>query len=53
MDFFEPYAEAAERIARQELDMVTSYGPGDAAAMMVRSILLAVAFSAMRVLAEQ
>ncbi|WP_019872118.1 hypothetical protein [Salinispora oceanensis] len=53
MDFFEPYAEAAERVARQELDMVTSYGPGDGAAMMVRSILLAVAFSAMRVLAEQ
>jgi DNA-binding transcriptional MerR regulator len=53
IDFFEPYAEAAERIAAKELDLVPSYGAGDGAAVMVRSVLLAVAFAAMRVLAEE
>ena len=53
VDYFRPYAEAAKRIATQELDLVPSDTPADGAAVMVRSILLAVAFSAMRVLAEE
>jgi hypothetical protein len=53
IDFFQPYAEAAERIATQELGLVPSYRVDDGAAIMVRSVLLAVAFSAMRVLAEE
>ena len=55
IEFFEPYADAAKRIATQELDLVPSYGarPDDGAAIMVRSVLLSVAFSAMRVLAEE
>lgn len=54
MDFFAPYAEAAERIATQELGLVPDDGDaGDGAAVVVRSILLAVAFTAMRLLAEE
>lgn len=53
IDFFGPYLEAAERIATQELDLVPCYGADDAAPVVVRSILLAVAFSAMRMLAEE
>jgi hypothetical protein len=54
IDFFGPYMDAAERIATQELDLAPAYRPADdAAPVMVRSVLLAVAFSAMRVLAEE
>lgn len=56
IDFFEPYARAARRIAAQELDLVSAEdldGAGDGAPLMVRSILLGVAFSAMRLLAEE
>lgn len=53
MEFFEPYMDAAKRIATQELDLVPAYEPRDAAPVMVRSILLGVAFSAMRMLAEE
>ncbi|WP_249713917.1 MerR family transcriptional regulator [Rhizomonospora bruguierae] len=53
IDFFKPYAEAAKRIATMELDLVPSGQGGDGAAVMARSILLAVAFAAMRMLAEE
>jgi DNA-binding transcriptional MerR regulator len=57
IDFFAPYAEAAERLAVHELDLLPSNGspPGrpERAAAVVRAILLNVAFAATRQMAQE
>lgn len=54
MDFFITYAETAERLAIQELDLLPPDGAGaDRAAAVARSILLEVALTAMRRMAQE
>ncbi len=54
IDFFTPYAEAAERLAIQELNLLPPDGEGvDRAATVARSILLEVALTAMRRMAQE
>jgi DNA-binding transcriptional MerR regulator len=54
VDFFEPYAEAAERLAVLELDLLPADGVGtDRAAAVVRTILFEVALAAMRRMAQE
>lgn len=54
IEFFTPYAEAAERLAGQELDLLPPDGAGvDRAATVLRSILLEVALTAMRRMAQE
>jgi DNA-binding transcriptional MerR regulator len=54
VDFFGPYAEAAERLAIQELDLLPPDGVGaDRAAAVARTVLLEVALAAMRRMAHE
>lgn len=54
MEYFTPFAEAAERLANQELDLLPPDGVGaDRAAAVVRTILLEIAFSATRRMAQE
>jgi DNA-binding transcriptional MerR regulator len=54
VDFFAPYAEAAERLAIQELDLLPPDGVGaDRAAAVARTVLLEVALAAMRRMAHE
>lgn len=54
MDFFSSYAEAAERLACNEIDLVTSASStADRAAIVARSILLEVALTSMRLMAAE
>jgi DNA-binding transcriptional MerR regulator len=54
VDFFVPYAQAAERLAIQELDLLPPDVVGaDRAAAAVRSVLLEVALAALRRMAQE
>jgi DNA-binding transcriptional MerR regulator len=54
MEFFAPYAEAAERLAMQELELVPLDGAAaDRAAAIVRTVLLEVALGALRRMAQE
>jgi DNA-binding transcriptional MerR regulator len=54
VEFFKPYAAAAERLAVRELDLLPPDGKdADRAAAVVRTILLEVAFSALRRMAQE
>lgn len=54
IDLLAPYAEAAERVAIAELDLLPPDGAdADRAAAMARTILLAVAFVALRRIAQE
>jgi hypothetical protein len=51
---FTPYAQAAERIAAQELDLLPAdAGKVDRAAVVARGVLLEVALTSMRLMAEE
>jgi DNA-binding transcriptional MerR regulator len=52
MDYFDVYAETAERVARAELDLLDQDNP-DHAAAVARNVLLEVALSAMRRMAQE
>ncbi|WP_281368834.1 MerR family transcriptional regulator [Phytohabitans rumicis] len=54
VEFFTPYADAAERLAEQELGLVPTedVGRSDRAAAVVRAVLLDVAMSAIRRMAK-
>ncbi|PWU52121.1 MerR family transcriptional regulator [Micromonospora globispora] len=52
VDFFLPYADAAERLAVQELDLLPPDGVGDRAAAVVRTVLLEAALAAIRRMAR-
>lgn len=54
IEYFIPYADAAERLALQELDLLPSDGSGvDRAAAVVRTVLLEIALAAMRRMAQE
>ncbi|GAB3058763.1 MerR family transcriptional regulator [Micromonospora schwarzwaldensis] len=54
MEYFLPYAEAAEKLAVQDLDLLPADGVGaDRAAVVVRGVLLDVALSALRRMAQE
>ncbi|GAA4690342.1 MerR family transcriptional regulator [Phytohabitans rumicis] len=54
MDFFGSYADAAERLAIQELDLLKPEGTvADRAAAVVRTVLLDVALATMRRMAQE
>jgi DNA-binding transcriptional MerR regulator len=54
MKFFGPYADAAERLAVQELDLLRPDGTAaDRAAAVVRTVLLDVALATMRRMAQE
>lgn len=54
IDFLQPYAEAAERLALVELDLLPDDGAqANRAAAVVRTVLLAVALSALRRMAQE
>jgi DNA-binding transcriptional MerR regulator len=52
MDYFAPYAEAAEQLAGIELDLLVPDNP-DRAAAVARSLMLDIAFGAMRRMAQE
>lgn len=52
VDFFLPYADAAERLAAEELDLVPPEGVGDRAAAVVRTVLLEAAVATIRRMAR-
>lgn len=54
ISFFAPYAEAAERLANDEIELVSSASTTtDRAAIVARSILLEVALTSMRLMAAE
>lgn len=53
MDFFLPYAEAAERLGLRELELLPLEGSTDRAAAVARAVLLDAALSAMRRMAQE
>jgi DNA-binding transcriptional MerR regulator len=54
IDAFIPHAQAARRIAAQEMDRLpANHGEADRAVVVVRSVLLEVAFTSLRLMAEQ
>lgn len=54
IDFFNPYADAAERLAVRELDLLPADGVGaNRAAAVVRTVLLEVALASLRRMAQE